>query len=125
MRQLNGPLRVILLLLLASIHSALAQNDCSLPNETQFGETIARHFNDTVPPSVEVRDMVILCSSVRGDATILARYDCAGCEGIKETVFDLNCTDGVLTIKTEEQVDYDALTSTPRRDNCYDCVSPS
>ena len=130
MRQLNGPLRVIVLLLLASYHSAVAQHDCPLPDdETQFGEAIVRYF-DTVQSAL-VWKMKNMCSSVRGNHTILARYNCTAssdhCEGpIRETVFDAsydsNC---MLTIKYDEDVDYDALTSTPHRDSCYDCISPS
>ena len=126
MRQLYAALSVSLFLLLASSHNAVAQSNCTLPDTSQFGETIAETFDPV--PSVTVTDMVILCQSVRGGSTILARYNCNGslaCQGTKEALFDVSCSDGVLAIDVAENVEFDALSSTPPRSLCYDCVSPS
>ena len=126
MRQLYAALSVSLFLLLALCHNAVAQSECILPGTFYFGETIAETFDPV--PSVTVTDMVILCRSVRGGSTILARYNCNGslaCEGTKETLFDVSCSDGVLAIDVTENVEFDALSSGASRRLCYDCVSPS
>ena len=126
MRQLYAALSVSLFLPLASSHNAVAQSDCTLPDTSQFGETIAETFDPV--PSVTVTDIVILCQSVRGGSTILARYNCNGsvaCEGTRETLFDVSCSDGVLAIDVAENVEFDALSSRAPRSLCYDCVSPS
>ena len=125
MRQLYTTLRVILLVLLASSHDAVAQSDCAT-NKTQFAETIAGSFDHV--QSVTVADMVTLCSSAQGNFTILARYNCTApsdCEGMDERVFDANCVNGELVIVNWEEVDYDALSTATPRERCYDCISPS
>ena len=125
MRQLYATLRVILLVLLASSHDAVAQSDCAT-NKTQFAETIVGSFDHV--QSVTVADMVTLCSSVQGNFTILARYNCTApsdCEGMNEAVFDANCVNGSLVIVNREEADYDALSTATPREKCYDCISLS
>ena len=125
MRPLYATLRVILLVLLASSHDAVAQSDCAT-NKAQFAETIAGSFDHV--QSVTVADMVTLCSSAQGNFTVLARYNCTApsdCEGMNENVFDANCVNGSLVIVNREEADYDALSIATPRERCYDCISPS
>ena len=124
MRQLYATLRVILLVLLASSHDAVAQSGCADTNKTQFAETIAKSFDHVT--SVTVVDMETLCSSAQGNFTILARYNCTAPSDCEETVFDAMCVNDELVIVNREEVDYDALNSTATpRENCYDCINQS